>query len=165
MKIFEDEANRLWIGTSNGLNLLDRRSMTFSSYRHDDRSGSLSDSYVMSIHQDRGGMLWIGTRAAGANTWNPRSWSLGHYSADWLDDANVTSFTSDDNSLWIGTFDRGLTLLQDGVPVKTYRAPDLSEDRVMSLLLDRQGRLWVGTMEGGTQSARSCNRRDRKVSS
>ncbi len=40
---------------------------------------SLRDSYVMSLYQDRGGVLWVGTRAGGASHWNPNSWQLGHY--------------------------------------------------------------------------------------
>ncbi|MCZ6619304.1 MAG: EAL domain-containing protein, partial [Gammaproteobacteria bacterium] len=56
---------------------------------------------------------------------------------------------SDEDSLWVGTFDHGVSELQDGVVVSNYSAPELTDDRVMSLLLDRQRRLWIGTMAGG----------------
>ena len=32
----------------------------------------------MSLYQDRGGVLWVGTRSGGVNRWNPRTWSFGH---------------------------------------------------------------------------------------
>ncbi len=45
-----------------------------------DNPQSLRDScHVMSLYQDRGGVLWVGTREGGASHWNPRSWLLGHY--------------------------------------------------------------------------------------
>ena len=147
--IFEDDAQRLWIGTADGLNLLNRDTSTFYHFVKDQSSESLSYSYVMSIYQDRGGLLWVGTRSGGVNIWNPRSWSLGHYIADWLEDTNVTAFASQGEQLWVGTFDRGLTLLEDDVVLKQYGEPELTDHRVMSLLMDRQGALWIGTMRGG----------------
>jgi diguanylate cyclase (GGDEF)-like protein len=146
--IFEDQDGRLWVGTANGLDLLDRSSNQFSHYRHDGTAEGLSDSYIMSLHQDRGGVLWVGTRAGGINTWNPRSWAFGHFRDDWLKDTSVTSFAGSTGSLWIGTFDRGLTRIL-GKEVRHYRKPKITDDRVMSLLLDRRGDLWIGTMDGG----------------
>ncbi len=146
--IFEDADDRMWIGTANGLNLFDTPRQRFTHYRHDGTAESLSDSYVMSLHQDRGGVLWVGTRAGGINTWNPRSWAFGHFRDDWLKDTNVTSFAGSSGSLWVGTYDRGLTRIL-GNDLRRYRVPKISDDRVMSLLLDRRGFLWIGTMDGG----------------
>lgn len=146
--IFEDADDRMWIGTANGLNLFDTSRQRFTHYRHDGTAESLSDSYIMSLHQDRGGVLWVGTRAGGINTWNPRSWAFGHFRDDWLKDTNVTSFAGSSGSLWVGTYDRGLTRIL-GSDMRRYRKPQISDDRVMALLLDRRGFLWIGTMDGG----------------
>ena len=147
--IFEDDAQRLWVGTADGLNLLDRSTMTAQRFVNDQTQQSLSHSYIMSIHQDRGGLLWVGTRSGGVNVWNPRSWSLGHYTADWLQDTNVTAFASEEEQLWVGTYDHGLVLLDGGIEKKRYGAEALGDDRVMSLILDGQRGLWIGTMGGG----------------
>lgn len=146
---FEDDTGRLWVGTANGLNLLEPRTATFQQFVNDQSPDSLSHNYVMSISQDRGGLLWVGTRSSGANIWNPRSWSLGHYTGDWLQGNNVTAFASHAQQLWVGTFDHGLTKLENGVEKRTFRADELGVDRVMSLLLDRRQQLWIGTMGGG----------------
>jgi diguanylate cyclase (GGDEF)-like protein len=146
--LLEDSQHRLWIGTTNGLNYLDQASDTFYRYRHDDTADGLTDSYVLSLCQDAGGLIWVGTRAGGVNTWNPRSWAFGHVRPDWLKDTNVTSFAGDGRDLWVGTSDRGLHRIQGDVH-RQYDAPQLSDEHVMALLLDRDGALWIGTMEGG----------------
>ena len=62
----------------------------------------------MSLYQDRGGVLWVGTRAGGASHWNPRSWALGHYRARSTRNVAVNAFAEDGaGTLWVGTL-RGL---------------------------------------------------------
>ncbi len=160
--IFEDDRQRLWIGTDNGLNLLDARDGTFTTYRHDPTDvNSLSGDYIFSIFQDRGGVLWIGTRTGGLSKWNPRTWSFGHFKPvaggdGGFSNPNVTSFTeSGDGRLWVGTFGGGLNVMDPGGDSITQLRHDpadatsLSDDRVMALLTDRHGRIWAGTMTGG----------------
>ena len=152
-KIFEDGVGRLWVGTANGLNLLQPETRTFVRYSGGDRSDQLSDSYIMSLYQDRGGVLWVGTRFGGANTWNSRSWELGHHDPEWLQGHSITAFASDRDGFWVGTFGGGLTYVSDldgsTRHLDTRTSPTLTDDRVMSLLLDNDGGLWVGTMQGG----------------
>jgi diguanylate cyclase (GGDEF)-like protein len=158
--ILEDAEGRLWVGTANGLNLMDRAAGTFTRYVHEDTDpSSLRDNYIMSLFQDRSGILWVGTRSGGVSKWNPRSWSLGYSDARWLGKANIMAFADDGRGrVWIGTFGSGLGLLdsrQPGVaPARSqYRQSQagggLTDDRVMALLYDREGLLWVGTMGGG----------------
>src|SRR5207302_10442916 len=76
--ILEDDAHRLWVATADGLNLFDRAAETFVRYGNEaDNPQSLRASYIMALYQDRGGVLWAGTRGGGASHWNPRSWLLG----------------------------------------------------------------------------------------
>ena len=72
--VLEDDAQQLWVATDDGLNLFDRESGTFARYGRDaDNPQSLRDSDIMSLYQDRGGVLWVGTRLGGASHWNPRA--------------------------------------------------------------------------------------------
>ncbi len=69
LAILEDDAQRLWVATSNGLNLFDTRAQRFRRHGHDaDNPQSLRDDDIMSLYQDRGGVLWVGTRAGGAKS-------------------------------------------------------------------------------------------------
>ena len=156
--VLEDDAQRLWIATADGLDLLDRSSGSFVRYGHDaDNPQSLRDADAMSLFQDRGGVLWVGTREGGASHWNPRSWLLGHYFSDAFRGAQIESFAEDGaGKVWVGTIGAGLIEIDThtgrerhfGVD-KSGGSPQLSDDRVMALLNDHQGSLWIGTMAGG----------------
>jgi signal transduction histidine kinase/ligand-binding sensor domain-containing protein/CheY-like chemotaxis protein/HPt (histidine-containing phosphotransfer) domain-containing protein len=155
--ILDDGAGQLWVGTANGLNLLDRSSGRFVRYAHDAADvTTLRDSYVMSLHQDRSGLLWVGTRSGGVSRWNPRSWSLGHRRPDALRTAHAMAFAGDAaGRLWIGTHGSGLLRYDPATGAleaaeSVLRRRDLLADRrVMSLLKDRRGGLWIGTMNAG----------------
>src|SRR6185437_11145320 len=61
--VLEDNEQRLWVATSDGLDLFAPDSATFVRYERDaDNPQSLRDSDIMSLYQDRGGVLWVGTR-------------------------------------------------------------------------------------------------------
>ncbi|HEY7638594.1 MAG TPA: two-component regulator propeller domain-containing protein [Steroidobacteraceae bacterium] len=156
--VLEDDANRLWVATRDGLNLFDRVSGKFVRYgRDEDNPQSLRNANVMALYQDRGGVMWVGTRDGGASHWNPNSWLLGHYrSAAFGGGVAVYAFADDGaGTVWVGT-SAGLVNIDTRTGHERHYGRDgkelvLSDDRVMSLLLDRRGALWIGTMTGGLQ--------------
>ncbi|HEY0680909.1 MAG TPA: two-component regulator propeller domain-containing protein [Steroidobacter sp.] len=154
--LLEDDAQRLWVATSDGLNLFDRASETFVRYGRDaDSQHSLRDDDVMSLYQDRGGVLWVGTRAGGASHWSPKSWTLGHYRSSLFSNTAVNAFADDGaGTVWVGTAD-GLVEIDTLKRTErryTRESPGplrLADNTVMALLHDRGGALWIGTMSGG----------------
>ncbi|TQK10510.1 two-component regulator propeller domain-containing protein [Herbaspirillum sp. SJZ107] len=65
--MLEDRQGRLWVGTFDGLDLLDRASGRFRHFRHDPNdAASLSHDEVHYLLEDRHGTLWVGT-AVGLN--------------------------------------------------------------------------------------------------
>ncbi|MGO9804524.1 MAG: two-component regulator propeller domain-containing protein [Steroidobacteraceae bacterium] len=153
--ILEDNAQRLWVGTDDGLDLFQPATDGFVRYGNDaDSPQSLRDSYVFSLYQDRGGVLWVGTREGGVSHWNPQSWVFGHYRSGAFHDTQVQSFADDDGGrVWVGTSGGGLIELDTRSGAERHfgtgtAALRLSDDHVMALLHDH-GTLWVGTMMGG----------------
>ena len=123
-----DSQGRLWVGLIDGLAWFDSATETFSSYHRDEAEPrSLPDDYIVSLFEDRGGSLWIGTKSGGLAKWNPRTWSFGHFRAsaeEGFTDRNITSFAEDKlGRLWIGTFGSGINLLDRATSRVTPRAP------------------------------------------
>lgn len=157
LAILEDDEQRMWVGTSDGLNLFDPVSKRFVRYgRNPDNPQSLRDNDIMSLYQDRGGVIWVGTRAGGVSRWNPRGWRLGHYSSPLLRNVAVNAFADDGRgTVWVGT-SNGLVRIDSHArrELRYDQTSDglrLNDNRVMALLHDRGGALWIGTMMGGLQ--------------
>ena len=123
-RIFQDRQDRIWVGTESGLNLWLPESQSFHRYYHDvAEPESLSDNLVYDITQDQGDLIWFGT-FNGISKWN----------------SEIATFTN----LW-NIENNSFEHFRSG-----EGSPDsLSDDMVVSLLLDRRGRLWTGTMRKG----------------
>ena len=119
---YEDSANRLWIGTQEGLFVLDKEREQLTFYKHDKLDPlSLSNNIVRSIHEDTQGNIWVGTGSG----WqaNPSDGGLNRF-----DEA-------------LGSFVR-----YKHNPEDPY---SLLDNRVRSILDDDDGNLWVGTWRMG----------------
>lgn len=145
--IHEDRSAQLWIGTVHGLS---RRppGAGFSHYRHDVTDPrSLSKDLVYAIHEDRAGTIWIGT-SAGIDRFIAAGGSFERHPHP---AQGILDFAEDeDGSLWVATWGGGIDRFDPGrgTFVGAPATGDLSDRRVRSLLLDRRGRLWIGTRGG-----------------
>ena len=169
--ILEDRSGILWIGTNSGLNKVDIQKQQFTSFCYDPlHSGSLSDGDVSSILEDDSGNLWVGTGGGGLNLYDPKHKVFIKFKNDpddpySLSNNEVLALYQDRNgNIWIGTYD-GLNKLSSEslIKVKTQqRSPkfthykhdsnnpgSLSDNRVYSILEDKSGNLWIGTVDGG----------------
>ena len=166
--VFEDAQGDLWLGTDNGLQLFERENETFTTYRHlTGNEDSLSHDGVISLSQDRTGVLWIGTYGGGLNFLDPHKSNFQHYTHDPTDPYslsgnNIFSFWEDRTEIiWVGTR-RGLNSFDRNsgrFSVYKHKANDpgsLSQNVIRAVREDRQGRLWVGTESAG------LNRMDRR---
>jgi signal transduction histidine kinase/ligand-binding sensor domain-containing protein/DNA-binding response OmpR family regulator len=60
--ILRDRKKRLWVGTNEGLQLLDEKTGKFMVYHHDPNDNrSLSDDVVRAVYEDSEGTIWVGT--------------------------------------------------------------------------------------------------------
>ena len=112
--LLADGQNGLWVPSSEGLYYFDRRTERFTyRFQHDEsKPDSLDSNIILSVYQDRGGVLWVGTENAGLNILNPRQEQFVHYthrSADpnSLSPGRVKAIYQDpDGVLWVGLFPR-----------------------------------------------------------
>lgn len=142
---FEAETNRLWVGTSLGVNEIDlsNRSLvnTFT------RDHGLANEYVFGIGIDADGYKWFGTNAGGMSRYKDGDWKT-YFPMHGLADYWIYSFANaHDGGLWIGTWAGANYLNRQSGQFKTY-VKELINEWVYGISVDSQGVVWFGT-EGG----------------
>jgi len=175
--IYEDHFGVLWVGTYNaGLNRLilnpghpDHREIPpVLQFRHGEEDPrSLSGDTVSSILQDRRGTLWVGTDGQGLNRSLPpvpgrplefQRFRKSRIPGELGDDVITLCFEDSKGRLWLGTYTGGLVRVEAPESPRPRfrhfrhdpaRRDSLPSDFVVSMLEDRKGRLWVGTVDGG----------------
>ncbi len=163
--IEEDRNGNLWIGTrAGGLNLMDRKLMTFKHFTHQPNdSGSLSVNGIVCIFEDADGAMWFGTDGGGLARLVSLFGGKAQFKTYRSDAKDRTSLSTDlvgtmyedkAGRFWIGTFGGGLNALDRTTEKFTRYVNDpnerqsLSDNIVTSLYEDPSGLLWIGTAAG-----------------
>ncbi|MGB5850410.1 MAG: two-component regulator propeller domain-containing protein, partial [Ignavibacteriaceae bacterium] len=170
--IIEDDDGAIWIGTDNGLNKLflnDSTKENYSILRYNNNANnpnSLGNNAVHAIHQDRFGIIWVGTEG-GLDKLIPdqqiqSNIVFKHYRHNASDPKSLshnfirTIYEDAQGVLWIGT-DAGLNMLyEDNEAIKfvVYKHDpndinSISHNQIYATCQDQTGLLWIGTNGGG----------------
>jgi diguanylate cyclase (GGDEF)-like protein len=147
--IVQDPSGFIWVGTQSGLVRWD--GYRFRRYAADTQVvGSLPDSFILALHIDVRGRLWVGTSAGGLARYDAEKDSFIVISGpSAVKGTAVLSITDDAHGgLWVGT-ESGLEHLDAQHPEQLTARPDgLPEGAVQAVLNDAEGTLWVGTRHG-----------------
>jgi len=160
--IVEGPDRMLWIGTGDGLNLLDLSSEKFTYFRHlSDNPNSLSHNYTRTLYIDSNGVLWIGTYGGGLDRFDKNSQTFIHYKHNpnnphSISHPSINTIIEDEKgTLWIGTAGGGFNRFdsqreQFSRFLHDPNNPDsLSSDNISCITADGKGNLWIGTWGGG----------------
>lgn len=154
----QDREGYLWIGSIDGLARYDGTG--FEVFRHDSADPkSLAGNNVQALHVDDRGRLWLGSEGGGLSLLeDAHRGRFRHFNRSTdarIQAEDVFSIRSDRaGSIWFGGFNTGLYRLdpERGVVERhghdSKRAGSLPADTVLSLLRDREDRMWVGTTAG-----------------
>jgi ligand-binding sensor domain-containing protein/signal transduction histidine kinase len=103
--------------------------------------------YIISLAEDREGVLWAGTREG-------KMWQL--HKNNWLEPANfsqtnaITAIVPEaDGTIWVGTDGNGLYRFINGSFHHIEKSEGLLSDTIRTLHLDAQDTLWIGTADQG----------------
>ena len=149
--IYEDTHGNFWIATFSGLNMMDREKETFRYFYTGDNPESLSEDWIVTICEDKGGNLWFGSGYTGLNMFDPKTLDFEHLETGLF----VWSvYEDDDKMLWTGTEKEGLHRINLSTGEKTvfYHDPDddysISDNIVYCVVEDSQNNIWAGTSFG-----------------
>ncbi len=140
--MLQDHQGCLWLGTGAGLCRFD--GAEFVTYT---REHGLPDNYLLAIHEDRDGRLWLGSRSGGVSCFDGRGFR-NYSTRDGLPDDHVQAIGEDlSGHMWFGT-DAGLSRF-DGERFHTYSQDDgLPHDCIQAIAVDTRDRLWLATAGG-----------------
>ncbi|PCH73445.1 MAG: hybrid sensor histidine kinase/response regulator [Flavobacteriaceae bacterium] len=159
--ICEDFKGDLWIGTYQGLHILNPSRAYIRTVLHDENNRkSLSQNSIYKIIQDSRGDMWIGTWAGGINFFdrsydNFKQLSTGSYK-NMLNYKVISAIVEgDNNTFWLGTEGGGINVYDRKEGTFNYFLHDknkpnsLSSNNVKSMIKDHRGNYWIGTHDGG----------------
>ena len=147
--ISEASDGRIWIGTNNGLFVLEDIDRPFRFYENvPDNPTSLNASSITEIYEDRQGRVWIGT-TQGLNLWIPerdefqRFYAKEHANTD---QAIFGMYLDNAEKLWV-VGSKGLMYLDEaeGVLEKATAGVDDIIDGIRFIKGDRFNNLWLVT--------------------
>ena len=154
-----DGEDGLWVPSSEGLSYFDRRTERFTHrFQHDETNpDSLDSNAIFSVHQDRGGVLWVGTENAGLNVLNFRQEQFLRYTHRPADPNSLSPgrvkaiYRDSDGVVWVGLFPRALDRLERKTGQIIHYVPDRGHENALgrgtnvnSIYRDAAGYLWVG---------------------
>jgi len=160
---------KLWVGTGafntpgNGLNLFDPA--TGKTQRLEKTGDCLASPNIADILPAPDGSLWIayggyGVSGGGLDHYNPQTGACAHFDntqsfGNQITDNNLADLAFDrDGAVWIASWSGGLwRMAPDGQFTGIHHNPadpeSLSSDNTFTVLPDRSGLIWVGTLSAG----------------
>jgi len=154
-----DKEGGIWAGTYfGGVNYYPNQYTSFEKFFPQGGTNSLSGYAVREICNDKDGNIWIGTEDGGLNKLNHKTGVFEHFKPTGaktsISHTNIHALLAVDNELWIGTFERGLDVMDINTSkvLRHYsagQAPnELKSNFIESMLKTRSGEILVGTSFG-----------------
>lgn len=157
----EDEQNRVWFGTFEGLQVYNPYTDEFKVFLPGDKPGMLEHQSVFSLCKDNQGTIWVGTYYGGINYFNLQYDFFTYYSYDSNMNGKSLSFPivgqiveDKDRNLWIATDGGGINFFNRKNKTFSYykssNENSILHDNVKTLAYDNdRDCIYVGTYTGG----------------
>ncbi len=151
--IFRDRSGGMWIGSYfGGVDYIPSQTVTFEKYYPVAGENGLSGKVVREFCEDADGNIYIATENGGLNKFNPADKRFTHGILPNLH-YNVHSLCIENNTLWVGTFSRGLYSLNlDNGQSRHYMMGHgenaLNDNNIYSICNTSSCGLLVGTTTG-----------------
>ena len=150
----KDMQGTIWVGSYfGGVNYYPRSYTYFEKYYPKGIENSLHGKRVREFCRDSQGILWIGTEDGGLNRFNLKTKDFSFFAPS-AGFTNIHGLCLVDDKLWVGTFSKGLKVIdtRSGVVLKTYQKNDsprsLIDNSIFAICKTATGDIYLGTMFG-----------------
>ncbi|TDQ19240.1 ligand-binding sensor domain-containing protein [Algoriphagus boseongensis] len=157
-----DTKKRLWVATyGRGVQKINLERKTLSEYSYSKQNPrSIHYNDILSIFEDYTGTLWFGSDGAGLSFYDSYLEKFNFFhNQEVPENINIdvvrSIYVDEFENVWLGTSGKGLTRYNPKTNTwKTFvhdpeNEQSLSSNRVMSLLGDGKGKLWIGYQDEG----------------
>ena len=133
----------VWLGTLNGLNIINLLSGDIDSYQAEQHKNALSNNYILKLYKDNAENIWIGTDGNGINTFNSLQLKIKHglFSYDEIPSAVYGFAESKDGQVWFATDDGKLNYLNLNEKITSLTLSNKSP--ISHLMIDDENNLWL----------------------
>ncbi|MGV3509043.1 MAG: ligand-binding sensor domain-containing protein, partial [Sphingobacteriaceae bacterium] len=154
--LFKDSKGNIWIGTfAGGLNIYNPKTGKVKTYKNiPGDPSSISNNNIYSIYEDKDHVIWVGT-TYGLNIYDPAKDTFKRVVEKDLDENIVYDIYEDETkTIWFATYDIGLVSMNKRSKKWTQYQVNgtrnsLSSNKIICMLDDHAGNLWLGTDGGG----------------
>ncbi|NGM61530.1 histidine kinase [Sphingobacterium sp. SGG-5] len=155
----KDQEGAIWVGTYfGGINYYSKTNTFFEKFFPKDIPNAISGYAVREIVADKYGKIWVGTEDGGLNRFDPKTTSFTNFKpsrqAGSIAHSNIHGLLATGDTLWIGTFEHGLDLLDipTGKVFQHYNADDtrgaLGNNFIFNILKTKRGNILLATGRG-----------------
>jgi signal transduction histidine kinase/ligand-binding sensor domain-containing protein len=158
--VFFEEDEILWIGTSEGLNIYNRKNNKWQHFKHkENNSKSIGARGIYAIFRDSRKNMWIGTWRGGLNLFNENKKTFTRYLHDKNKESSISSnnifdITEDrDGTLWTATMGGGINNFDYKTNtfekyIKSNNSTNTINDWVTEITESHNGEIWIATGYG-----------------
>jgi signal transduction histidine kinase/DNA-binding response OmpR family regulator/streptogramin lyase len=161
-----DNQGNLWLSTfSQGIEKITFYPTTFRLFKPMPTSNGVTDNEVRALCEDHSGNLWVAMRSGVVLLFDKDKKQIGYLGRTGklneprkFEALVYAILVDDENNVWLGTKGDGLFLLKPQGNKKTYSIRHFTEGKdkyginsniIYALNQDKNGRVWVGTFDGG----------------
>jgi len=154
-KIYKDDNNMMWFGSSSGINMFSTRSSRFREFDLNRYGNEFSNSNVSSLVVDKNDNVWIGTEANGLLFYNKTDNTVSNVKAELnnLVPENIYSLEISGDTLLMGS---GISLGLFDINSSKYSSYNIPDQYLKNrtntfnrnILIDSKKRTWLGSEHG-----------------
>lgn len=162
MKTLEDSLGNFWVGTVKGLNLMDRKTGTFTPFTYQSPlTGEKERFHISSLGIGRDSIVWVGTIGKGLFAFNTKTKTFTPFHLPFQKENEKlkvpvrveVTLEDEQGNLWVGTTTGLFRVNRENQEISTFRHQlgdphSLNGTSVRDLKIDREGNLWIATQSG-----------------